>query len=436
MPKKRVKIVSIGAGSFFCRGTIADLVGSPEARELACELALVDTDAAALERMYRYALLVKEHYRSDIAITMTADRREALPDADYVITSVAIHRYPLWEQDFRLPLAYGFKHCLGENGGPGAAFHALRNYELMVPICRDMERLCPDALLLNYTNPESRIIRAVADLTRIPSVGLCHGVFGAIEGAALLLGKKQDELDFVSGGLNHFFWVTKLADKKTGKDLYPELRRRVASGSPGWAAPPLVRKMVDVFGLYTYPSDDHIGEYLSFATEFTGLKWHYGREVRPVAREEAAAETHWLDAYVSGGKPLDERALSRSGELAVPIALAIELDRPYQAAAVNVPNTEGYVAELPRDGVVEVPAIVDGKGVHPQQIGPIPEGLAAFCRTQCSIQKLLVEAYRERSKNLLLQTLLLDPVVDSVANAERLMEDMLELQKEYLPEFR
>jgi alpha-galactosidase len=306
----------------------------------------------------------------------------------------------------------------------------------MVPICRDMERLCPDALLLNYTNPESRIIRAVADLTRIPSVGLCHGVFGAIEGAALLLGKKQDELDFVSGGLNHFFWVTKLADKKTGKDLYPELRRRVASGSPGWAAPPLVRKMVDVFGLYTYPSDDHIGEYLSFATEFTGLKWHYGREVRPVAREEAAAETHWLDAYVSGGKPLDERALSRSGELAVPIALAIELDRPYQAAAVNVPNTEGYVAELPRDGVVEVPAIVDGKGVHPQQIGPIPEGLAAFCRTQCSIQKLLVEAYRERSKNLLLQTLLLDPVVDSVANAERLMEDMLELQKEYLPEFR
>ncbi|MFB3882625.1 MAG: alpha-glucosidase/alpha-galactosidase [Armatimonadota bacterium] len=435
MPRKTVKLVSIGAGSFFCRGTIADLIGSPEAKDLSLELALVDTDQPSLERMYRYAVLVKEHYGSDIALSMTTDRREALPGADYVITSVAIHRYPLWEQDFRLPLAYGFRHCLGENGGPGAAFHALRNYELMVPICRDMEKLCPEALLLNYTNPESRIIRAVTDLTKIKSVGLCHGVFGSMDGAAHILGKKTEELDFISGGLNHFFWVTKVADKKTGRDLYPELRKRVLEGSAGWAAPPLVKKMVEVFGCYTYPSDDHIGEYVSFATEFTGLKWHYGREVKPVARGEEAPEEHWLDPYVSGKKPLDEKALSRSGELAVPIALAIEQNRPYHADAVNVPNTEGYVAELPRDAVVEVPATIDGKGVHPQKIGPIPEGLAAFCRTQCSIQKLLVQAYRERSKNLLLQTLLLDPVVDSVGNAERLMEDMLKLQKDYLPEF-
>src|SRR5574340_254707 len=116
------------------------------------------------------------------AIRSVDDRREALAGASYVITSVAIKRYPLWEQDFRIPLAYGFKHALGENGGPGALFHALRNSELMIPICRDIEKLCPEALLLNFTNPESRIIRAVADLTKVRAVGLCHGAGGSIGG--------------------------------------------------------------------------------------------------------------------------------------------------------------------------------------------------------------------------------------------------------------
>jgi alpha-galactosidase len=165
-----------------------------------------------------------------------------------VITSVAIKRYPLWEQDFRLPLAYGFRHVLGENGGPGAVFHALRNYELMIPIARDMERLCPNALLLNFTNPESRIIMAVSKLTSIKSVGLCHGVMGSREGVSRILDRPLDELDIVTGGLNHFFWVTKIADKMTGEDLYPKLKDRILNDPECPYAPGLVRKMVEVFG--------------------------------------------------------------------------------------------------------------------------------------------------------------------------------------------
>lgn len=167
VPSPSLKIVAIGAGSGFGRGVIAEVLGAPALRQRDCTLSLVDLDQAALDRMHRLALRIKDHHKSQVRVEAATDRKKALPGADYVITSVAIKRYPLWEQDFRIPLAYGFKHALGENGGPGAVFHALRNYELMIPICRDIEELCPDALLLNFTNPESRIIRAVSDLTKV-----------------------------------------------------------------------------------------------------------------------------------------------------------------------------------------------------------------------------------------------------------------------------
>ena len=435
MARTPLKIVSIGAASGFGRGIVADLLGSPEFNDLDCTLVLVDLDSDALERMYKFTLLLKDHHNSNVEVAMTTDRREALPDAGYVITSVAIKRYPLWEQDFRIPLAYGFKHVLGENGGPGALFHALRNFELMIPICRDMEGLCPEALLLNYTNPESRIIRAVSDLTSIQSVGLCHGVFASMDAVASILERPIDQIDFLSGGLNHFYWVMKIADKRTGKDLYPEFRKRALTDPNCPHMPPLVKKMLEVFGLYTYPSDDHIGEYLSFAHEFTGLRWHYGMESRVVPLQDQRSEQNELEPYVQGEKPLDEWALSRSGELAIPIVLAMELDRSYRADAVNVPNSEAYIEQLPRDAVVEAPASVDADGIHPEKLPPIPEALAAFSRTQASIQKLVVEAYRQRSRNLLLQALLVDPIVNSVENAEGMLDYMLELQKDYLPEF-
>lgn len=435
MGRKSLKIVAIGAGSGFGRGTVVDVLSSPEVNELDCTLVLVDTDLPKLQRMYEFARRVKEHFGSQAKIEMSGDRREALPGASYVITSVAIKRYPLWEQDFRVPLAYGFRHVLGENGGPGAMFHALRNFELVIPICRDMEQLCPEALLLNYTNPESRIIRAVSDLTKIRAVGLCHGVFDARNGVSRILGKPADEIDFVSGGLNHFYWVTRIADKRTGEDLYPQLRKRALSDPDCPNMPPLAKRMLEIFGLYTYPSDDHIGEYLSFAHEFTGVRWHYGLESRKVPRQDPAPGPDQLEPYAAGAKPLDDSVLRRSGELAIAIILGIARDRSFRAEAVNVPNAEDYVAGLPADTVVEVPATVDGGGIHPEKLAPIPEALLAFCRTQASIQQLVAEAYGQRSRNLLLQALLVDPVVNSIQNAEKMLDHMLELQKDYLPAF-
>ena len=428
--KRKVKIVLIGAGSAsFGRGTLADIMACPDLRDYDCTVALVDIDEKALNQMSGLAELIRDHYRSPVKIEKTADRAEALPGADYVIVSVTQKRYELWEQDFRVPLAYGFRHVLGENGGPGALFHALRNYEIVLPICRDIEELCPDALVLNFTNPESRILMAMTHLTEVKAVGLCHGVLEARRRAAQLLGRDLDDLNIVTGGLNHFFWLLKVEDAHTGENLYPLLRQRVQE-----SCPPLVQKMVEVFGYFTYPSDDHIGEYLSFAHEFAGLRWHYGRESRKVAKSESPSGD-WRDEYLFGKRPVDKNLVRPGGEIAVDIIADILGDKNKWEPSVNVLNAGKYVENLSTDAVVEVPAIVNAKGVHPEQVGPLPESLAAFCRTQISIQLLLIEAYRRGSKELLLQALLLDPVVDSVKRAEEMLDYMLELQKDYLPCF-
>ncbi|MBN1342050.1 MAG: alpha-glucosidase/alpha-galactosidase [Phycisphaerae bacterium] len=433
--KKKVKVVVIGAGSAsFGRGVLADLFGQPAMSKLDLRVVLVDIDRVALDRMARLAELIREHYGSKAVIESTTQRTKALKGADYVIISVSVKRMELWEQDFRVPLAYGFKHPLGENGGPGAMFHTLRSLELVLPICRDVVRICPRAHVLNFTNPESRVLLGITLLTKARAVGLCHGQMSARNRIAEILERPLSSVDAVAGGINHFFWFTRIADAKTGKDLYPLLRKRIAR-KPS-LVPPLVRKMVDIFGCFTYPSDDHIGEYLAFAHEFTGLKWHYGRECHRAGHKTVPWDwTDELTAYIEGRKRPDDALVTTTEELAVPIIAAISLNKRTWLPAVNVVNAGGLVENLQRHAIVEVPAVADGRGIRPQGIGSIPEALAAFCRTQASIQKLIIEAYRARSRNLLLQALLLEPVVDRVDSAERLLDDMLNLQKEYLPKF-
>ena len=422
------KIVCIGAGSYFTRDILADIMSNPTLREFSCRVVLVDLDEAALRDMITIANKIKQHYASSVVIASTRDRTEALPGADFVILAVERDRFRLWEQDFRVPLAFGFKHVLGENGGPGAMFHALRNYEIVLPVCHDIERLCPDALLLNFTNPESRILMAITQLSQVKAVGLCHGVPQARAYIAKLLQKDLETLDITIGGINHFFWVLTIKDKSTGQDLYPLLRQRASE-----SAPPLAKKMVAVFDHFTYPSDDHIGEYLSFAHEFTGLLWEYGNENKHIPYRERIAG-QWRQDFLSGKTP-DEEIVRPSEEIAIDVIVDILTNRQAWRPSVNVVNEDLYVENLPRQAVVEVPAVVDAAGIHPKHVGPLPEPLAAFSRTQVSIQRLLVQAYQQRSRKLLLQALLLDPVINSVANAEKMLDYMLELQEDYLPKF-
>jgi alpha-galactosidase len=319
----------------------------------------------------------------------------------------------------------------------GLVKFSLRSFELVIPICRDIERLCPDALMLNFTNPEARVLHAIGHLTNVKAAGICHGVSMGIDCISKLMDTPVDGMEVTAAGVNHFYAVLKVIDKKTGRDILPACKKRVLeSGEPTGA--PLFRKILEVFGVFTFPSDDHVGEYLSFGTEYSGAKWHYGQESRAVGK---GLHQPWLLseeeilAYADAAKPVDKRALQPSGEYSVPIIADVELDRGMRRPAVNVLNAEGLIDNLPRHGAVEVPAVVDAKGIHPEKVGPIPEPFAAFLRTQYAIHETLTEAYRVRSKKLLLQALLLDPVVNSIGNAERMLDDMLMLQKEFLPEF-
>ena len=429
-----MKIVLIGAGSdSFGRGQIADILQCEDLAGRNVTLSLVDTNEAALTKMHRVAERMAEHVGSDIRLEATTDRREALPGADFVITAVTARRWELWEQDFRVPLSYGFKHVLGENGGPGAMFHALRNLQLVLPICHDVEELAPTARLLNFTNPEARILHAIRTLTNVDAYGFCHGVFSAIDTLAGYLDRPAEQLEIVSAGMNHFYAILKCVDRDSGEDLLPQALARATEETSGHLQ--LFRHFAEAFDMFVFPSDDHIGEYVSFAHEFCGTQWPYGLEKRKLAATDPA-RPDVLAEYADGKRPADDPAvLAPSGESVTPIICDIELGRQREHPAVNVLNDAGYIDNLPRDDVVEVPCRVDGDGIHAVKVGSIPRALETFLRPQFEIIRLVTEAYRTGDRKHLLQALLLDPIVDSARQAEKMLDQMLELQSEFLPSF-
>lgn len=427
-----MKIVVIGAGSnSFGRGVLADLLGAPGQALTDLEVCLVDLNPEALDTMTRFAGLLKEHNGSAATITSTTDRTQALPGADFVITAVSIQRMALWEQDFRVPQAYGVKHVLGENGGPGALFHALRSFELIIPVCRDIERLCPNALLLNFTNPESRVLHAILTLTNVQAIGLCHGVFGLQRLASRLLDLPEEHLELTSAGLNHIFCGLSIKDTRDGSEHLPRMLKLVQEDE-SVDVPPLYRDLARIWDVLSYPSDDHIGEYFGFAEEYTGSKWHYGQESRAVVAKQA--EEGLIARVLKGEVPIADVA-GASGEMAVTTIAALQQDQPVRLAAINLLNTGPLIDNLPAGAAVEVPALVNRQGIQPLAVGALPETYAAHLRIQCDIVATLTEAYRTRDKRLLLRALLLDPCMHSIRNARALLDDMLKLQAAYLPSF-
>jgi alpha-galactosidase len=457
--QKGLKIVLIGAGSReFSRAVIHDLALERQlhqSRDL--EVRLVDIDRGSLDLMHGYARRCAETAGARIAFSATTERERALEGADFVLISVAVKRMELWEQDFRVPLAFGAPHIYGENGGPGAAFHTLRNLKIVMPVCRDIERLCPGAWVLNFTNPEARMLTGILSLTRLHAIGLCHGFHSFQSLAAKVLQRPLETLDVRTAGMNHFYTYYRIAERGTGRDLVPEFERRLDADAG--LLPPLTRYLWKTFGMLGYVSEHHIGEYVRFADEFTGRLWEFGIEHRKVHPAEQGVDgrlvfeawRHKIDVEtyrergiaaaerdaLTGTTPLRREDLRASGELAIPVIADIVLDRKMLRQAVNVLNTEGYIENLDREGCIEVPATADAGGVHPEKVGRLPEGFAALVRQQQSIQRLVVKAFAERSRKLLLQALLMDPASPAGATqTERMMDALLELQAAYLPEIR
>jgi alpha-galactosidase/6-phospho-beta-glucosidase family protein len=399
-----VKIVIIGAGStVFTPGLIADLTGSTLFAD--ATVALVDINPRSAETMARYTERVARERGVGLRVEYATDRREVLAGADFVTVTIAVGGACAWERDVRIPEAHGVYQTVGDSVGPGGVFRALRHVAELVAIARDMEELCPDAWLFNYTNP------------------------------------------LTAAGINHLAWVLDL--RHDGQDVYPQFRELVR----GWlaSAPPpsddpyegfqeVSARLMELYGFYPSPGDRHVGEFFPFFLRQTGNGLGYGLQSGLDMTNDilASRDERWdrIADQAEGRAELD-RALfdeAREGERVVSIMQAIVTDRPLLELAVNVRN-DGLIPNLPAEAVVEVPGMADGRGVHGIAVGALPEGIAGILAARARQQELTIDAALSGDRSLALQALLADPLVPSVEAAERMLDQALEAHAPYLPRF-
>jgi alpha-galactosidase len=462
------KIVVIGAGSaIFGLGALSTMMQCERLK--GAHLALCDIDEPGLNMMTALAHKMNEAWQSGITISSSTDRRDLLPGANFVIVSVQVGpREEVWEMDWRIPLRHGVRQPYAENGGPGAFAHTARNLPLLLAIARDMEELCPDAYYLNLTNPLIRLTTGVHRYSKIKVVGLCHQLLWGYAMAGAILADRYNiqppdgfhvhtdadnmpnfipvaraavqHLDIKAAGINHFSWVYDIRDKRTGEDLYPELRER-------WLKhyrrdfEPLTREVFEIYGMMPTAGDSHMCEYLSFVHDPLTKPWEKydlklqswdGNRRRRARRKELAA------AIVEGRVPVDDlRDVWRHDMLdeGIPeMILAVTYNDNHYHQQLNLPNN-GYIPNLPHDAIVEVPGIISGQGFQGLGFPPLPEAIAELCRRELALASLVAEAAATGDRQLALQALLLDPMVTDIDTARAILEDFLREFSQYLPQF-
>ncbi len=465
------KIVVIGAGSAsFGENTLSALVragrsgmdGSPSLR--GSTLALVDRNAASLDIVRRLAERLNREWDAGMTITAHADHRDALNGAGFVVSAIEVGpREELWKKDFEIPIRAGVRQPYAENGGPGGFAHAARNIGPVLEIAHAMEQACPDAWFVNFTNPMIRICDAVNRHSRIKAVGLCHQIFAGyvMAGVALaqdlgivlppgLTGVEADRslyaahdrvreqvvprIDIRAAGLNHFTWILSIRDRRTGEDLYPLFRERWARLSEKFE--PLTRRVFDAFGLFPVPGDTHLCEYLPWVTDPATKPWEK-YAIKLYNWEQAAAgrdlELKRLKSMADGKTAVDE-LLDTDSEGALEMIANIAGAGSHYHLAANLPN-QGQISNLPLNSAVETPVQVDGAGVHPVHVGPLPEPIAELCRREIAVAQLCVDAAATGDRQKALQCLLLDPVVNDIEQAKQILDEYLLAYKEHLPQF-
>lgn len=457
---ERPKITVVGAGS--AAFGLSTLVGILKHEDLeGITLFLHDINAEGLEKIHRLATKLKEALKKDVDIQSSTDRKKALEGADFVVLSIAIDREKCWKLDREIALKYGINHY-AENGGPGAFAHTARNLSVIMPILRDMEELCPHAWLLNFTNPVPKICTAASRYTKIRTIGICHQIqFGYFILAAFfaeelglkiprdynfrwndqsialfrLMSKRAKERFLIRAfGLNHFTFMLSVTEKGTGRDMYPEIRKRVPQirkTLPSFE--PLTMDFFEVFGVLPVPGDCHLCEYLPYTHNIHRKTWErYDIQMYDFAWAEQGRARMWeeIDRMIAGGIPLSrlEEIETERGEF---IIASILKNRNTYEEAVNIPNT-GYITNLPEGAIVEVPAVLGSEGPLGLSFGKLPEPLAELCRRQVLITELTVRAIIEEDKKLALEALALDPMIDDLDVARRLLDEYLTVFDPYL----
>lgn len=450
MTDARIVLVGVGSADFGL-DTLAGLFSEREALRGAT-LSLVDIDERSLDTVAAFVHRANAEFGDPFTVEATPDRLEALPGAGFVVISVEENRYPAWQKDWDIPVKHGIVHVLGENGGPGGLGHSLRTVPLTLGICRDVEALAPDAFVLNYSNPMTRVCLGLTRYTDLRVVGLCHGVAMAYEKVGTVMGwvtapEGSDEweaevrgveglLEVQACGLNHFTFITDLRDKRTGEDLYPAFRERLASSDPKYQ--PTSKRFHDVFGLYPTLVDNHTGEYLAWARADTypAKGWPHVNDVAGWLKEDADLKQR-MRAAVAGDIPVTDLVEHDpfSHDRAPAIIAEVVEGRDAYELAVNVVN-EGCIQGLPDWAVVEVPGVVGSYGVKGIAMGELPPGITAVLNEQIAIQDRVVEAAVHGDRKAVMQALLLDPVSNHDADeAEAMLEELLAAHAAQLPQF-
>ncbi len=436
------KIVLIGAGSTsFGPSMFSDLYQSEVLN--GSTVVLNDIDKEKLDIIYELLSIENEKANNKFELQKTLNRKEALKDADFIISSIEVgDRMKLWWQDYTIPREYGSTQILGECGGPGGTFHAFRIIPPIIDIVKDVEKICPKAFFINFSNPMSRVCLAIKRAVDINFIGLCHQIHFLEIHLPRMLNIKLENLRMTVAGLNHFGFLLDLKDLRTNKSLMLEFNEKAMNYFKKYEDPfefsTLTFEVYKRFGYFPHPGDNHLGEYLQFGEEFTTtqdmINWINRTDKFNVGIYKKVLRYH---KRLKEGRYPRKGMLYKvpSGERAIPIIEAIIKNENSYEPSVNIPNN-GLIENLPQDLVVEVPVRVNKEGVNGVKLGKIPKNIAALLRIEATIQDLCVEAILKKSKKLAIASLAIDLNVGSFERAEKIYSKMSEIQKGYLPNFK
>ncbi|HUS57380.1 MAG TPA: hypothetical protein VM141_01905 [Planctomycetota bacterium] len=416
------KIVVIGAGSYvFGFGLLYDAI--VDHRLDGCEIHLVDLDLELAQIMEGIGRRLAREHGVSVKFSSTADRCEALPGADFVTTSVAVQLLRRWEIDRRIAEKHGLHETSGECGSISGLSRTIRDVPLVLSICRDMERLCPQATLLNTSNPLTRVVLAANRYTRISTVGFCYVALGGWWDLARMFGLPSEQIRATVAGLNHFSWFLEIRDGKTGRDLYPEVRAKADAGHFA----PLTLKYLKETGYLCPTGDSHLGEFVPFDSRLAVAGGgHHGT---PGERDERRARLQRIADGTEDWRPLRRQ---RSWERPMDYVNAVVRNKPFLFDMLNVANGEA-ITDFAPDMVVEVPVDVDAKGPRPRKIGALPPAIAALCRPAAEAINFAVEAAVHADIRLAHQAIDADPAIADKQAARAAFDEMLQAHADILP---
>jgi len=436
--------VLIGAGSaMFTGALVTDIVQ----RGWECELGLVDIDPDALAVAEGLTRKVIEARNAPVKLTASTDRKEVLPGATVVITTIAVGGRRAWEQDVFIPRKYGIYQPVGDSVMPGGTSRSLRMIPAMVAIAEDVQELAPEALFFNYANPMTSVCRAVRKATDADIVGLCSGVHSVGLSLASMLDAEPSNFRYTAVGLNHLTWF--LEAHVRGEDAMPRLReigrkhlldRRgdtARHDQPGG----LCWELLETFGAFPAVGDGHVLEFFptlfpngSYDGQKIGVEWHpyeaiiaEGDRIYGGMREQALSDDPLPEDYFEhvGGEGEHQQVTD--------IVESIRLDLG-QVFSTNMPNC-GQAPNLPPEAVLEAPTVATAAGLKPIAQRPLPTGIAGTLATRLQYVETIVDAALEASRQKFIQALILDGWVSSVDTATKLADEMLAAHAEYLPGF-